>query len=82
MLKENKLKVVKTISFPDHYNYTLEDINNLNKIAAKQCLEIVTTEKDFFRIKKYGFKHIKHTVAKLKIYKSDQFRKSIMNKIK
>ena len=82
LLKENKLKVVKTISFPDHYNYTLEDINNLNKIAAKQCLEIVTTEKDFFRIKKYGFKHIKHTVAKLKIYKSDQFRKSIMNKIK
>tara|TARA_B110000881_G_C18540225_1_gene498128 strand:- start:471 stop:1403 length:933 start_codon:yes stop_codon:yes gene_type:complete len=82
LLKENKLKVIKTISFPDHYNYTLEDMSNLNKIAAKQSLEIVTTEKDFFRIKKYGFKNITYTIAKLKIHKLDQFKKSIMNKIK
>lgn len=81
LLKKNKLKIAKTVSFPDHYNYSFEDINSLNKLAAKQNLEIVTTEKDFLRIKKYRFKNIKYISIKLKINKLDEFKKTILENL-
>ena len=49
-LHENGYKVSFTKSFPDHYNYNYQDINNLILIATKQNLELITTEKDYVKI--------------------------------
>ena len=49
-LKENSLKVIKHFTFPDHYNYKKNEIDNLKKFANSKNLEIITTEKDYFRI--------------------------------
>jgi len=48
----NKVKVVKSIVFPDHYHYTDNDIRRIKQLAKKLKTKILTTEKDFLRIKK------------------------------
>jgi tetraacyldisaccharide 4'-kinase len=37
--------------FPDHYQYTEEDINNLILDAKSKDLTLITTEKDYVKIK-------------------------------
>ena len=49
-LKENNFKVFKHFTFPDHYNYKKNEIDNLKKFAKDKNLEIITTEKDYYRI--------------------------------
>tara|TARA_B100000780_G_scaffold124647_1_gene87423 strand:- start:148 stop:1086 length:939 start_codon:yes stop_codon:yes gene_type:complete len=46
----NRLKVIKEIIFPDHYQYTVNDINNIMLIAKKLKAQILTTEKDYTKI--------------------------------
>ena len=50
-LKENNFKVFKHFTFPDHYHYKKNEIDNIKKFAKDNNLEIITTEKDYFRIK-------------------------------
>ena len=51
-LNLNKIKVIKSIVFPDHYQYTSNDIKNIKLLAKKLKTKILTTEKDYMRIKK------------------------------
>ena len=46
----NRLKVIKEIIFPDHYQYTAKDINNIKLHAKKLNAHILTTEKDYIKI--------------------------------
>lgn len=51
---EQKLRLIKKISFPDHHPFTDDDIINLLDIAKTHKAKLLTTEKDFVRIpKKY-----------------------------
>ena len=50
-LKENGFNVTSTKSFPDHYEYKNEDIDKLILKANKQKLKLITTEKDYVKIK-------------------------------
>ena len=50
LLKENGQKVISTKSFPDHYVYKSEDIDNLKSEADNQNLKLITTEKDYVKI--------------------------------
>ena len=50
MLKNNGLKIIKDIEFPDHYEYTETDINNILIEAKNLKCKIITTEKDYFRL--------------------------------
>ena len=49
-LIKNRLKVVKEFIFPDHYQYTENDINNIKLHAKKFNAQILTTEKDYTKI--------------------------------
>tara|TARA_Y100001970_G_scaffold286034_2_gene407214 strand:+ start:1308 stop:2234 length:927 start_codon:yes stop_codon:yes gene_type:complete len=77
LLKKNKFNIVKHISFPDHYEYSLKELHNLLNYAKKNNLEIVTTEKDFFRIKHHKIDEIKFLPVKLEIFKRENFFKEI-----
>ena len=72
LLRENDLEVKKTISFPDHYKYNKNEMNKLLKTAKESQLELVTTEKDHFRLKKMGYTDISHIDVKLKIEKEEE----------
>ncbi len=47
LLKENKINIKKSYSFPDHHNYSEAD---LDKITSDKSTKIVTTKKDYFRM--------------------------------
>ena len=74
LLKNNKIKVEKKIIFPDHYNYKLSDINNIKKFAIKNNLKIVTTEKDFMKIKKFNNFNVKVTHVDFRLDKLKDFK--------
>ena len=50
LLKYNNIDVVKEIKFPDHYNYSEKELENLMNNAKANNTILLTTEKDYFRI--------------------------------
>jgi tetraacyldisaccharide 4'-kinase len=78
LLKKNNLKVIRKVSFPDHYNYSAKELNNLVDFSIKNNLKIVTTEKDFFRIEHYKIPQIQCLKVKLEIKNKDKFEKEII----
>ena len=64
LLEENNLRIEKKIAFPDHYQFNKSDIQKLLNESLANNLDLITTEKDYFRIKKYAIKEI--TNIKLK----------------
>ena len=58
LLIENRLSVKKTIAFPDHYNFKRKEILEIIGQAKERNYTVLTTEKDFFRIKNFEFSEI------------------------
>ena len=54
LLEENGLKIEKKIIFPDHYKFSKNEIKDILSEAKKLDLEVVMTEKDFFKINKFN----------------------------
>ena len=59
-LKDNRLNVIKEITFPDHYDYSDNDLENLLKTESQNKAKLITTEKDFLRMdplkrRRFGF---------------------------
>jgi tetraacyldisaccharide 4'-kinase len=50
ILLENKFNVAREIVFPDHNDYSLNDLEKIRNIAKNEKLKIITTEKDFMKI--------------------------------
>ena len=78
LLEKNNLKISKKISFPDHYNYTLKELNELITYAEKNNLKIITTEKDFFRINHFQLSQIQHLSVDLQILDAINFEKELV----
>ena len=77
MLKNNKLNIVKDIEFPDHYSYSENDINEIISISNKLDCRIITTEKDYIRLKKDDLNKIKYIKVDLEILNEKKFLKDI-----
>jgi len=78
LLDKNNLQIKKKISFPDHYNYSIKELNNLVDYSVKNKLKIITTEKDYKRIERYKIPEIQYLGVKLKIENKDKFEKEII----
>jgi len=52
-LLKSKLNLKKTISFPDHYNYSEDELAKIVETSKKQNMTVVTTAKDFYRIDRF-----------------------------
>jgi tetraacyldisaccharide 4'-kinase len=61
--------VKEKISFPDHYQYTDDDIKNLIKKAKDKKAALLTTEKDWVRIPDWAKKEIKFSALNTEIEK-------------
>ena len=72
-LNKYKFKVSKKFIFPDHHNYTNEDLKKIKKIALKNKLEIITTEKDYKRLTNNNRKNVKYLKVELKIENLKKF---------
>ena len=72
LLVESGLNVKKTISFPDHYDFKKDEILEIIEKAKKLNYTVLTTEKDFLRIKNFNFLEISCCNIKLEISKKSE----------
>ena len=78
MLNKYKFKIFKDLEFPDHYKYHQKDLENINLLAKKENLKILTTKKDYLRISLKNKKDLSYVDIKLKINDYDNFKKEIL----
>ena len=67
LLLQEGLEIKKKMIFPDHYQFKKSEIVNIVKYAKERNLQILMTEKDHFKIKKFNYNEIKYLKIKLKI---------------
>ena len=79
LLRDNNLNVQKKVAFPDHYEFSKVEIQDMIATSREKNLELVTTEKDYFRIKKFGLKNIKYVKLKLHILKKEKLLSHILS---
>ena len=77
LLKDNNIKVLKEKKFPDHYNYSEKELENLINEAKKNNTILVTTEKDYMRIDENYKKDINYLKIAVDIKNRDQFIEEI-----
>ncbi|MDA8831497.1 tetraacyldisaccharide 4'-kinase [Candidatus Pelagibacter bacterium] len=77
MLKNNKLKIVSELEYPDHYQYSKRDFDEIIINAKKFNAHIITTEKDYLRLENFNRNEILYVKSSLVI--SDE--KSLTNKL-
>ena len=80
LLSNYNLEIKKSISFPDHYDYTEKDIKNLFHFAKKESLRLVTTEKDYCRLKYLGLnENISYLSVELNLLEEGKFTEELQN---
>ena len=77
MLKNNELKIISDLEYPDHYQYSKRDFDEIIINAKKFNAHIITTEKDFLRLENFNRNEILYVKSSLEI--SDE--KSLTNKL-
>ena len=81
LLKFNGLNIEKKYNFPDHYNYSLKELKDIINEAKDSNLKIVTTEKDYCRIKNLNLELNNYIPIKLEISEYKSFSNDIINYI-
>ena len=77
LLNNHNLKIAKKYIYPDHYNFSKEEIDNFISEAKKNGYQIICTEKDFHRIKVYDIKEIDYLKVELVLEKKERLIKKI-----
>ncbi len=80
-LKSVKIKFYGHEKFPDHYNYEETDLQKLKELAKRKGCELLTTEKDYLRIKKSFRKNINFLRIELMIDQEKKFYKYLNEKL-
>ena len=78
ILKDNQLNVQKKMVYPDHYEFTKNEMLKIVEHAKKNDFQIVMTEKDYYKIKDFSLENIKYLRIKLEIEKEEEFIKNVM----
>tara|TARA_B100000900_G_C20596028_1_gene723449 strand:+ start:2576 stop:3502 length:927 start_codon:yes stop_codon:yes gene_type:complete len=78
MIKNYGLNILKDLEFPDHYNYTAKDIDKILSHADDLKCKIITTEKDFLRLKNKNLNNINYIKSELKIIDKEKLIKAII----
>lgn len=81
LLERKGFNIKKRISFPDHYRYTKMELKDIISESKKNKLDVITTEKDYYRIKEYGFNNIKFLKIELQINKKKNLISQILKNL-
>ncbi len=80
-LIKNDINVVKDLTFPDHYEYTKKDIESIKLEAKKLNAKILTTEKDFLKLKHDNMGEINFLEIEMIIKEENELIKYIKSKL-
>jgi len=72
-LIDNEVNVIKSLEYPDHYQYKNKDIKKIKTEAKKLDAKIITTEKDYMRLNSNNAKNIQFLKIKLRIKEEKKF---------
>tara|TARA_B100000575_G_C23108718_1_gene640184 strand:- start:493 stop:1431 length:939 start_codon:yes stop_codon:yes gene_type:complete len=78
LMTKNNLDIRKKIIFPDHYKFHENEINNICNYAYRKDYQIITTEKDFNKIRQFKVDNIEYLKIELKIFNKE----NLLNRIK
>ena len=78
ILKDNQMNIQKKMVYPDHYEFTKNEMLKITEYAKKNDFQIVMTEKDYYKIKDFSLENIKYLKVKLEIEKEEEFIKNVM----
>ena len=79
LIEEYGLKIYEKMIFPDHYVFSKNEILNIIKKAKDNKLEIIMTEKDFFKIRNFEIDNLKYLKVSLVINKKEKLINIINN---
>ncbi len=77
-LKKYKFKIKEKFVFPDHHKFSNLEIKKIKKVAKNNKLEIITTEKDYFRLNNKNKKNIKFLKVNLQIKNIKKFSRFLI----
>ena len=80
-LIQNNFNISKDIRFPDHYQYTKNDINKIKLFAKDLGSKILTTEKDYLRLSKEDAQGITYLSVNMSIKNENELINFIKSKI-
>ncbi len=72
ILINNNIQIAKEIIFPDHHDYNQKDIDYIQSQAIHHNSKILTTEKDYIKIKSFKNDGIKYLKIELDIKNEDK----------
>lgn len=78
LLEENNLDVYKKLIFPDHYQFTKEEMRKIIEDAESKDCQIIMTEKDFYKVNEYQLKELDYVKVSLEVDKKEK----LLNKIR
>ena len=79
MLKNNNLKIIDDLEYPDHYKYTKNDLDQIIAKAKKNDAKILTTEKDYLRLDKFDKTEILFIKSTLEILDEKNFLQTLID---
>jgi len=79
MLKNNDLNIVDDLEYPDHYQYSKKDFDEIVNKAKKYDAKIITTEKDYLRLDSFDKTEILFIKSTLEILDEKNFTQTLIN---
>ncbi len=77
LIDHHNLEIKKKMVFPDHYRFSYNEIKKIVDKANEEKLQIITTEKDYYKIKDFNINEIEYLKVELEIIEKDEFLKKI-----
>ena len=77
LLKQHDLNIEKQLIFPDHYEFTKAEIRNIIEDAKIKNLQVIMTEKDYFKIKDFNIPEINYLEVSLEIKQKEKLIQKI-----
>ena len=80
-MRSMKIKFYRHEKYPDHYEFKESDLQKLKELAKLKGCELLTTEKDYLRLKKSFRKNINFLKVELIIDQEKKFYKFLKEKL-
>jgi tetraacyldisaccharide 4'-kinase len=78
MLKNNNLKIVDDLEYPDHYQYSKKDFYEIVSKAKEYDAKIITTEKDYLRLDYFDQNEVLFIKSTLEILDTKNLKQTLM----
>ena len=73
LIEENKLRVEEKLIFPDHHIFSQIEIENIKNKIKSGGYQIITTEKDYFKMKHFDINELNYLKISLEISDKEKF---------